>query len=166
MQTLISNGWIGSGHLATSPDLPWCHVSMHEQTASVTLWCAAISSPPSMHEQLKDFPPQSIIMNCKLIDCDKRLSHQPSSPDAKKTFHLTQVHSPWPRATSSEVGWVTSSVAFKTANQRDLNLDWSRGGYGEFTLSRLAQTRTTAVRVNLKEERKVTQWELFLSPVK
>lgn len=104
---------------------PWCHVSVHEQTTSVTLWCAAISSSPSMHEQLKDFPPESIIMNCELIDCDKQLSHQPSSPDAEKMFHLTQMQSPWPRATSSEVGRVTSSVTFNTA---DLNLDWSYGG--------------------------------------
>lgn len=117
---------------------PWCHVSVHEQTTSVTLWCAAISSSPSMHEQLKDFPPESIIMNCELIDCDKRLSHQPSSPDAEKTFHLTQVQSPWPRATSSEVGRVTSSVTFNTANQRSkFRLKSGGGGYGEFTLSRL-----------------------------
>lgn len=121
MSTSIFCGWIGSSHLAT-PDLG-CHVGMHEQFASLTLWCAAVSPSPSMHEQLKDFLSGSIILNCKLINCDKQLSHQTSSQDAEKTYHLAQVQSPWPWAMSSDVDWVIPSVATKTAHLRDLHAD-------------------------------------------
>ncbi|KAI9545980.1 hypothetical protein NQZ68_032062, partial [Dissostichus eleginoides] len=46
--------------------------------------CVPFSIKEIGQEQLKDFLPRSIILNCELIDCDKPLSHRPSSQDAEK----------------------------------------------------------------------------------
>lgn len=112
---------------------------------ALTLWCAAVSPPPSMHEQLKDFLPGSIILNCELIDCDKQLPHWPGSQHAEESV------SPYPGAVtlalSNELrGWPGNS--FRCSQDGTSKRSACRlkpEACGEFILSQLAFTPTTAL---------------------
>lgn len=146
MSTLIPSSWIRSSHLAAPPDLS-CHVSMHEQSASLTLWCAATSPSPSTRERLRDFLPRSITLKCGLIHYDNQLSLSPRLWDVQK-FSLTCTLPGSNHLGREQRGLSVADTAPRTANQRDA--DWSQR-FAERSLphnhpGHLALTATVSVR--------------------
>lgn len=125
MSTFIPSSWIRSSHLAAPPDLS-CHVSMHEQSASLTLWYAAVSPSPSTRERLRDFLPRSITLKCGLIHCDNQLALSLSLATSLgcSKFSLTCTLPGSNHLGCERRGLSVANTAPRTANQRDV--DWSQ----------------------------------------
>lgn len=116
------------------------------------LWCAAVSPSPSMHEQLKDFLPGSIILNC---EPDRLWQAAPSPTEfTGRRENVSPYAGAVTLAMSNELwGWLSNS--FRCSRDSASKISACRlkpGARAEFTLRQFAFTPTTALRkTNLEE---------------